>query len=62
MTLKFYCEVCDENREIKPITVEIYGLSSTPWDEIVCDVCHHVIATVSADEPGEYEFVKEQIK
>lgn len=53
-TLKFYCDVCNENREIKSISLETESLNPTPWGEIVCAVCHFVIATVGADEPGDY--------
>lgn len=59
--MKFYCHNCDEHTPviIEPLLQdELNG--SMIWGDVVCDVegCHMVIATISVDKPGIYEFVR----
>ena len=56
--LKFYCEVCKDDREVESISLKIDGLNPAPWGEIVCAECHFVIVTVSADKPGDYVIMR----
>jgi len=58
-TVKFYCDCCERHRpvEIEPSqTDEI--TRPLIWADIVCTVCRLVIMTITADEPGIYDFVK----
>jgi len=59
MTVKFYCEYCETHQpvEIEPIRCD--DLNPVPWGDIVCSVCHFVIATMTADESGIYDIVKQ---
>lgn len=58
--VKFYCEVCDCHRpvEIEPLETDDLNKGKPPWGDIICTVCHLVIATVSASEAGVYRFEK----
>ena len=63
--VKFYCETCSGYEPIiyRPAIFESLQKDSEgkviPGD-ILCKECHFVIASFSADEPGEYEIVKVQ--
>ena len=52
--LKFYCEVCDKCQPIKPVVLKQDNEfpENGIWDDIVCDHCHFVIATVFAEQEG----------
>ena len=58
MTIRFYCECCGQSQQVVIEPVQTDELNTMPWGDIVCAVCHFVIATISADEPGVYVFVK----
>lgn len=53
--IRFYCNCCGDHQEveIEPLTKD--NLNPDPWGDIICKVCHFVIATVSADSVGELE-------
>lgn len=67
MTIRFYCEVCGDHQEadIEPLERKgpnpstSSGYDPDPWGDIVCTVCHFVIATASADEEGKLVFVED---
>ncbi len=42
--------------EIEPLKTDDLNKGKPPWGDIVCDECHFVIATISANEPGIYQF------
>ena len=56
--VKLYCEQCEgfQPVEIEPLRRD--DLNPMPWGDIVCSVCHLVIATMTADEPGTYGIVR----
>ena len=53
-----YCEFCDQRVEVEIEPLKKDALNDVPWGDIVCATCHFVIATISADEPGVYQFIK----
>ncbi len=61
MTIKFYCEECCDNQpvEIEPLVTDELN-PDVAWGDIVCEICHLVIASVSTDldKQGQYEFVR----
>lgn len=63
MTIKFHCEQCEDGQpvEIEPFVTDELN-PDVAWGDIVCKVCHFVIASVSVDldEQGQYEFVKKK--
>ena len=54
----FYCISCQEHRHVKIESLKADDLNKgkDPWGDIVCENCHLVIATISAKQPGIYEF------
>ena len=54
--VKFYCEMCDEHTpaHIEPAAID--DLNPMPWGDVVCERCKLVIATYSADKPGQLVF------
>jgi len=57
--VRFYCELCEKSQPviIEPLQKdELNG--EKIWGDILCAECRLVIATITADEPGQYEFVK----
>lgn len=57
--VRFYCDACDEHREVIIERLQKDDLNGDMiWGDIVCKECHLVIATISADAPGVYEFKK----
>lgn len=65
MPIKFYCECCGEHQ---PVTIEDLQTDDLnpgiAWGDIVCQICHFVIATISTEpeNAGKYEFVKCEVK
>lgn len=59
--VRFYCEICDQAQpvEIEPLETDDLNKGKPPWGDIVCNECHLVIATISADTPGIYSFVRQ---
>ena len=53
--LKFHCNGCGEHKEVTSVALPPDDLGNVPWVELACD-CGHITATLSADEPGVYEF------
>lgn len=57
--MKFYCSCCG-----KAMPVIIHECSKDNlngeniWSDITCCECHFVIATITAPEEGQYDFVK----
>ena len=58
-TIKFYCESCMQHQPVEIEELKTDGLNDVPWGDIVCELCHFVIATISADKPGKVEFLFE---
>lgn len=54
--IRFYCPTCGDHQEVDIEPLERKGPNPDPWGDIVCKVCHFVIATVSADVEGEFCF------
>lgn len=56
---KIYCEVCQETQ---PLLVERMSKDDLNgdkiWGDLLCSVCHFVIATLEVDEPGSYAFTR----
>ncbi|MEM7133442.1 MAG: hypothetical protein AAF702_44510 [Chloroflexota bacterium] len=52
-----YCDNCEKAQPaiFEPLTSD--DLNPKPWGDIVCSVCHLVLATLSADQPGEIVLV-----
>ena len=59
MPVKFYCEVCEEFQPVEIEPIQQDELNDHPWGDIVCAACHFVIATITADQPGQYRFIRE---
>ena len=59
--VRFYCEGCGKykNVKIEPLETDELNKGKPPWGDIVCVECHLVIATISADVPGTYSFIRE---
>jgi len=55
---RIYCKNCAKSQPmlIEPMTDEKHY--KKPWGDLVCRECSFVIATITVDEPGVYEFVK----
>lgn len=55
----FYCESCGRHMliNIEPMVKDDLN-GNVVWGDIVCAVCHFVIATVSVEEEGTYRFVR----
>ena len=55
----FYCESCGRHMliNIEPMAKDDLN-GNVVWGDIVCAVCHFVIATVSVEEEGIYDLVK----
>lgn len=51
--IKFYCEHCGIMQRIKKAYASTDDLNEVPWDDIVCNECHFVIATFESDKEGE---------
>ena len=56
--IKFYCEHCEKFQPVEIEPVQRDNLNPVPWGDILCSVCHLVIATMAADEPGTYGIVR----
>lgn len=61
MSVRFYCDACEKSQlvEIEPLTTDDLNPDKA-WGDIVCKVCHLVIATISTniEEQGIYDVVK----
>ncbi len=55
--VNFYFDQCGETKPVK-ITIKKDPLNDRPWGDILCVGCCSILATVTTDEPGIYEFVK----
>lgn len=57
--VRFYCESCDERVpvDIEHLRKDVLN-GDVAWGDIICAMCFFVIATVSAEEEGIYDFVK----
>jgi len=57
--VRFYCEGCGESRAVIIEDLQSDDLNGDRvWGDIICRECRLVIATVSADSPGRYRFMK----
>ena len=56
MKVKIYCENCDDHQpiQIAPMRKDPAGI----WGDLLCSVCKLVIATLTVEEEGIYEFRK----
>lgn len=56
--VRFYCVACDSHANVTIETLKEDDLNKgkDPWGDIVCVDCRLVIATISAKQPGIYEF------
>lgn len=57
--LKFYCEGCGEHQPVVIEPLKFDDLNDDAWGDIVCKVCHVVIATMSANREGTLGFASE---
>jgi len=56
--IKFYCDSCGCSQPVIVEEMKSDDLNGDKvWGDIVCSVCHLVIATVTVDKPSKYEFV-----
>ena len=57
--VKFYCVACDKHQDVIIEPMETDNLNGDIiWGDVICSVCRLVIATITADKVGIYEFVK----
>ena len=57
--IRFYCTACQKSQSVIIERLETDVLNGSKiWGDIICKECHFVIATVEADEPGQYDFIK----
>lgn len=49
---------CGEQRKVIIEPLEPDDLNLIAWGDIICTECRLVIATISSDESGVYQFVK----
>ena len=56
--VRIYCEPCNKYQPFTLERVQADELNPIPWADIICMVCHFVIGTVSAPEPGIYSIVR----
>ena len=57
--VKFYCDHCEKHREviIEPLQRDSLN-GDAVWGDIICTSCRVIIATITSDEPGIYQFVR----
>lgn len=59
MTVKIYCELCEESQPVLIDRMQKDDLNGDKiWGDLVCSVCKLVITSLETDEPGVYEFVR----
>lgn len=60
MSFKIYCEVCGKHQvaAIDKMLPDVHFPQQGIWGDVTCSVCHYVIATITVDEPGQYDLVK----
>ena len=58
--MKIYCEVCGKSQDIRidPMCNDQNFPEQGIWGDLMCSVCNLVIATVSVENEGIYEFKK----
>lgn len=58
-TVRFFCESCAKQQPviIEPLQTDEIN-KPLIWGDIICKACRLAIATISADEPGVYQFVQ----
>ena len=57
--VNFFCLGCGKSQEVEIEPMKKDDLNGeTIWGDVVCSICHLVIATITVDEPGVYDFVK----
>ena len=58
--VRFYCSLCEKTQPVIISPLQKDSLNGDRiWGDIVCSVCYGVIATIEADEPGRYNFVRD---
>jgi transcription elongation factor Elf1 len=57
--VKFYCGMCNNHQivEIEPLKKDDLN-GGLIWGNIICKRCHLVIACISTDAEGIYQFVR----
>lgn len=54
--VKFFCEPCRKAQSVIIEKVTKDKRNKTPWGDILCKECRFVIATISSEQEGGYEF------
>ena len=59
MSVKIYCECCDKHQPVRIDRMTKDHLNGENiWGDLCCSQCHLVIATLTVEEEGVYEFKK----
>ena len=53
--MKIYCDSCCKQVELSKIVCKKTEHNDNPWSDIICPICYLVIATVEAENEGEYQ-------
>jgi len=56
--MKIYCEICGNQEARIDVMNSDDRNGDAVWGDICCSKCCLVLATITVDEPGVYEFVK----
>lgn len=50
--IKFFCEICNENKPVIFCDITQNDLNQEPWGDILCGDCRQVIATITSEKEG----------
>lgn len=58
--VRIWCGCCGEHQpfEIERLAADDLNPGKGPWGDVVCIVCHFVMLTITAPEPGRYALVR----
>jgi hypothetical protein len=61
--VSIYCSTCGKFQVLEIVNMGPWGVNpegsiNRNWGDLLCSECHLVIATLSVDIPGVYQFIK----
>ncbi len=56
--IKFFCRYCETEQPVQIQPMNKDSLNPESWGDILCSKCMFILATVTVDEAGIYDFVK----